>query len=166
MKKNKYNYMAECNINSLLVSGAGRTSIDGTYQKSGTEIKGGVTFSIYTKDGNPASLPAIKINFNIGPNLGSWSIQDTIPVFGTESIYSNNDSQPASNIPNCPNDLIYSTVNGPWGGSTYAPAPTITAVIPQPSQDTFGLPADAVALYTSRFGSVANFLRLRNQGQI
>jgi hypothetical protein len=34
------------------------------------------------------------------------------------------------------------------------------------SQNTFGLPADVVALITSRFGSVANFLRLRNQGYI
>ena len=35
-----------------------------------------------------------------------------------------------------------------------------------PSQNTFGLPADVVALITSRFGTVANFLRLRNQGQV
>jgi hypothetical protein len=34
------------------------------------------------------------------------------------------------------------------------------------AQNTFGLPADVVALITSRFGSVANFLRLRNQGYI
>ena len=33
-------------------------------------------------------------------------------------------------------------------------------------QNTFGLPADVVALITSRFGTVANYLRLRNQGQI
>ena len=33
-------------------------------------------------------------------------------------------------------------------------------------QNTFGLPADVVALITSRFGSVANFLRLRNQGYV
>ena len=31
---------------------------------------------------------------------------------------------------------------------------------------TFGLPADIVALIESRFGTVANYLRLRNQGQI
>jgi hypothetical protein len=35
-----------------------------------------------------------------------------------------------------------------------------------PDQPTFGLPADVVALITSRFGSVANFLRLKNQGYI
>ena len=32
--------------------------------------------------------------------------------------------------------------------------------------NTFGLPADVVALITSRFGSVENFLRLRNLGII
>jgi hypothetical protein len=43
---------------------------------------------------------------------------------------------------------------------------SITEYVPAPSQNTFGLPADVVALITSRFGSVANFLRLRNQGQV
>ena len=43
--------------------------------------------------------------------------------------------------------------------------PTVTEV-PVSSQNTFGLPADVVALITSRFGTVANYLRLRNQGQI
>jgi hypothetical protein len=33
-------------------------------------------------------------------------------------------------------------------------------------QPTFGLPASTVALITSRHGSVANFLRLRNQGYV
>jgi hypothetical protein len=36
----------------------------------------------------------------------------------------------------------------------------------EPSAPTFGLPADVVALIVSRHGSVANFLRLRNQGQV
>jgi hypothetical protein len=40
---------------------------------------------------------------------------------------------------------------------------TVTEI---PDQNTFGLAADVVALITSRHGSVANFLRLRNQGQI
>ena len=45
---------------------------------------------------------------------------------------------------------------------------TVLITPPAPSQNTFGfgLPADVVALITSRFGSVANFLRLRNQGQV
>jgi hypothetical protein len=38
---------------------------------------------------------------------------------------------------------------------------------PEPSTNpTFGLPADVVALIESRFGTVANFLRLRNLGQV
>ena len=32
--------------------------------------------------------------------------------------------------------------------------------------NTFGLPAEVVALIESRFGTVANYLRLRNQGQV
>ena len=36
----------------------------------------------------------------------------------------------------------------------------------EPSEPTFGLSADVVALIVSRHGSVRNFLRLRNQGQI
>lgn len=48
-----------------------------------------------------------------------------------------------------------------WGGT-----PILTPVASTPSQNTFGLPAESVALITSRFGSVANYLRLRNQGQI
>lgn len=35
-----------------------------------------------------------------------------------------------------------------------------------PEEPTFGLPAETVALIVSHFGSVANFLRLRNLGQI
>jgi hypothetical protein len=42
---------------------------------------------------------------------------------------------------------------------TVTPAPTSTS-------NTFGLPAESVALIEANFGTVANFLRLRNQGQI
>ena len=44
--------------------------------------------------------------------------------------------------------------------------PTGLVITEVPDQPTFGLPAETVALITSRFGTVANFLRLRNQGQI
>ena len=50
-----------------------------------------------------------------------------------------------------------------WGGQ---PNLTITEYAPTPQVSTFGLPADVAALIISRFGSVARFLRLRNQGQI
>lgn len=36
-------------------------------------------------------------------------------------------------------------------------------IVPKP---TFGLPPEVVALMEVRFGSVANFLRLRNLGQV
>ena len=48
----------------------------------------------------------------------------------------------------------------PW--EAVWPSPMVVTA----AQNTFGLPAATVALITSRFGSVANFLRLRNQGQI
>jgi uncharacterized protein YcnI len=37
---------------------------------------------------------------------------------------------------------------------------------PEPGSETFGLPAESVALIEANFGTVANFLRLRNQGQV
>jgi hypothetical protein len=42
---------------------------------------------------------------------------------------------------------------------TVTPTPTLTS-------NTFGLPAESVALIEANFGTVANFLRLRNQGQV
>lgn len=44
--------------------------------------------------------------------------------------------------------------------------PISVQLAPEEEENTFGLPADVVALIVSRHGSVANFLRLRNQGQI
>jgi len=37
---------------------------------------------------------------------------------------------------------------------------------PEEGSNTFGLPAESVALIEANYGSVANFLRLRNQGQV
>jgi hypothetical protein len=57
----------------------------------------------------------------------------------------------------------------PWLVTNWIPEAydiTNLSVTEVPSQNTFGLPADVVALITSRFGTVANFLRLRNQGQV
>jgi len=55
---------------------------------------------------------------------------------------------------------------GAFGEGFIAPIVSEYILTPSPSQPTFGLPADVVALITSRHGSVANYLRLRNQGQI
>jgi hypothetical protein len=78
--------------------------------------------------------------------------------------------------------VLYDTeeedVEFPWLAVTWtnaegdSPAPTVTLYVepepePEPeTENTFGLPAETVALITSRFGTVANFLRLRNQGQV
>jgi hypothetical protein len=59
----------------------------------------------------------------------------------------------------CPDTLTFNLQSGITGTLS------ITEYVPS-SQNAFGLPADVVALITSRFGSVANFLRLRNLGQI
>jgi len=59
-------------------------------------------------------------------------------------------------------EWVYSSVDYTLPLSAYENL-TVTEI---PDQNTFGLPADVVALITSRFGTVANFLRLRNQGQI
>jgi hypothetical protein len=53
-------------------------------------------------------------------------------------------------------NLTFNTQNITFGGSEPSGS----------SSNTFGLPADVVALIESRFGTVANFLRLRNQGQV
>ena len=58
--------------------------------------------------------------------------------------------------------LQYWAGGGAYGTTTFGNVNLIAAV----PQATFGLPPDVVALITSRFGSVANFLRLRNQGYV
>ena len=50
--------------------------------------------------------------------------------------------------------------------SSISPQGLVIISTAEASQNTFGLPADVVALITSRFGSVANFLRLKNQGYV
>ena len=67
--------------------------------------------------------------------------------------------------------LSYSNVDYPWLATNWIfdsidPLGLVMTEVPVFSQPTFGLPADAVALITAHFGSVANFLRLRNQGQV
>jgi hypothetical protein len=67
----------------------------------------------------------------------------------------------------CPDEAVWLVgSNGLATGTGAANAPTVVAGSGAPAQNTFGLPADVVALITSRFGTVANFLRLRNQGQV
>ena len=99
----------------------------------------------------PVSLDTIADPWNSGNNRLSFNIQinggSLIP--GTTLVY-------RIFYQETDNDVILSSnaATGNIGLSAVA------------SQNTFGLPADVVALITSRFGSVANFLRLRNQGYV
>jgi hypothetical protein len=56
----------------------------------------------------------------------------------------------------------------PTASPSPSPEPTASpSPSPEPGDDnTFGLPAETVALIEANFGSVENFLRLRNQGQV
>ncbi len=80
----------------------------------------------------------------------TWVLVKTFPRYQSEV------QDPAD----CPLGLTFNGVNGTAGSFT------LPGGAPAPSQPTFGLPAETVALITSRFGSVARFLRLRNQGQV
>jgi hypothetical protein len=144
MKKIKYSHMAECNINSLLVSGAGITAANGTYTKSVTEDVNG--YSRWTNEGGFSVIHG-------DPGNDYWFILDvSTPKY-----------RAVADSTDCPIGFVWELM--PFGSPT-PPAPTVTEGTPTPSQPTFGLAADVVALITSRFGTVANFLRLRNQGQV
>jgi hypothetical protein len=65
-------------------------------------------------------------------------------------------------MPEEPNNLQFEGDNLTFEGEVI----TFQSEPEPPAEPTFGLPPDVVALITSRFGSVARFLRLRNQGQI
>lgn len=159
--------MAECTAyTSIVVSGAGATSLNGTYIPFSTTTIGGVTFTSYTKDGED-SLPILQAESAFG-NFYVWAIRGG---FGFEdsqgklyygrptSITYYRTTSPL----NCPNEVaLWDAIN-----ITPEPLPTVTGVEGGGgSEPTFGLPADVVSLMVAAHGSVANFLRLRNQGQI
>ena len=127
---------------NVLVSGAGSSGVNGTYTYRGEE--NGKPY--YNLVGASSSIDSSSISWD---GLNNWVI------FNAES-----------NVPYEANE----NVEFPWLVATWLvndeePAPIVTEV-PVLSQPTFGLPTDVVALITSRFGTVANYLRLRNLGQI
>ena len=128
--------MAECQLTVLIVTGAVDSNVNGTYTKTAANE--------YTNsNGNRMTW---------GPGVGGvWQILPA-PGFGFLPLYNK-----TGLTDDCP---IGVTLDGIFGtiGSVLISAPS--------TQPTFGLPAESVALITSRFGTVANFLRLRNQGQV
>ena len=143
--------------NQVLVSGAGTTLVNGTYTQ-GTDIGGQPAY--YLDNNNDIAL---YIN-TAGPN-GGWIIRLRT---GAQTYYYTTNLSAMASVPLSPIGITLITGTNPFTGSSLAgiaPVPTVTEYVPS-SEPTFGLPADVVALITSRFGTVANFLRLRNQGQV
>ena len=91
----------------------------------------------------------IPFNFN---DIGSWTLEDG---FRAKTCYA-------------PNDVEFPWLTTTWIDDSFGLNVTglVMTEVPVSTEPTFGLPAETVALITSRFGTVARFLRLRNQGQI
>lgn len=143
--------MAECQYDSIVVtSDGGPAGIEGTYTKNGT-FNG---FSLFTKEGGWS----IRCSPSGPPGWNFWGLRK---IIDGDLIVSYTITGPAPSQPDCPPEGTYTQgalgVTGPI---------TLTYAALEPELPTFGLPAETVALITSRFGTVARFLRLRNLGQI
>lgn len=119
--------MATCNQTNVIVAGAGLASVNGAYVSAGTETVNGVLFTRFTKDGNMNSQPYIGVSNTYNPPgiAAAWVIVNDITFFGIQKIYETSITA-TSSLPDCPIGLIFSTVSGPWGGSTYLPVPTVS----------------------------------------
>ena len=108
---------------------------------------------LYAYDGNVNGKPSYNretffIRWTVN---GSWTIIDT----SEGGVSASSDS-----------GVAYPWLAVNWYDEGLDPTGLVMTEVPVSTEPTFGLPADVVALITSRFGTVANFLRLRNQGQI
>jgi len=158
------------------VSGAGSSEANGIYIPFSTVSVESQIHTLYTKDGLD-SYPRIQPK-NYFANLWRWLISTgptTHLYFGgwneNNSTFSASIEEGGQNV-NCPSSAFWFTGFSSLGDTAVGlePLPTVTGLLvlpePEPSSNTFGLPAETVALLTKNFGSVANFLRLRNQGQV
>jgi hypothetical protein len=116
--------MATCNQTTVIVAGAGLASVNGTYISAGTEVVGDITFTRYTKDGDANSVPVIRVEYNEGPGFYAWRVDQDIPEFGIQPIYG---GDYGLSVPDCPTAVTFAATDGPWGGSTYLPAPTVSS---------------------------------------
>jgi hypothetical protein len=154
--------MALCTLYSkLVVSGAGTAAANGEYFPFSVVNFNGITKTEWRKS-EAQLFPNISWAGTLSTGF-RWEMKTDTPLprawysDGPYNILTFDDL-------GCPRLGQWFTEEGFGGGTD--PAPTVTGISATPSQNTFGLAADVVALITSRFGSVANFLRLRNQGQI
>lgn len=129
-----------------------------TFSGSGTSGLNGLTFTA-DQYGGYASGSYYMFRPTSSPNA-YWRV-----ALGGTVLYVTNAFLIADDL--CPDQATWIVgSNGILTGTGAGLAPTVVEGTGAPSQPTFGLPADVVALITSRFGTVANFLRLRNQGQV
>lgn len=138
----------------LTVTGAGVTAVNGTYTKVPDES----SFQVWLHSSGNYAIVRLGV---AGPpgyiNIASYPTYAGGP--GT-SIYYGKTYIPGPTAPACPAGVPLTL-----GAAGSGDIPTI-AEAQVSTEPTFGLPADVIALITSRFGTVANFLRLRNQGQV
>jgi hypothetical protein len=150
--------MAECTAyTAIIVSGAGITNLNGTYIPYSTNIIQEETFTVFTKDGLNSD-PRI-ITESVFSDNYIWVIRERVGGPQYQSRLPGDSFYQTTEPLNCPNEVaIWVALDGS------ASLPIVTGVAK--GNFTFGLPAETVALVTSRFGTVANYLRLRNLGQI
>jgi hypothetical protein len=146
--------MPACTQHDILQVTGSNTVLDGLYYKY-ADLWDNTDRTAWTRIPGVAPVTVLDGNPSISYSSdGGWGI-----FFGYFPYYTS-----VANV-TCPVDLTLNIFffNNFSGAANTA---LITAYTPPLSEPTFGLPADVVALITSRHGSVANFLRLRNQGQI
>jgi hypothetical protein len=139
--------MAECQYDTIVItSNGGSAGVGGTYTKNGT-------FNSYSLFEN-ANGWQIKCSPAGPPGWANWQVLKESVGFYTLTNLGPDQSD-------CPPEGQSSDAGGGAAGNV-----TLAYGGGAPSGPTYALPADVVALITSRFGTVANFLRLRNQGQV
>ena len=138
--------MAECQYDTIVVtSNGGSAGVGGTYTKNGT-------FNNYSLFEN-ANGWLIICNPGGPPGWAFW--QANKAGIGYYSLSNLGPGQP-----DCPPE------GESLGGTGITGTITLAYGGAAPSEPTFGLPAGVVAQMVAAHGSVANFLRLRNLGQI
>ena len=126
--------MAECTHNSIIVSGAGLASVNGTYIKAGTNTVKGETFSVFTQDGNE-SVPKIYVRGINGNEDLTWAIFANTGGFGNQDVYLSPIYDEPIDTPSCPTGINWQSSGGPWG--SFSPFPTVAAVAAAPATVTF-----------------------------
>jgi hypothetical protein len=112
---------------------------------------------LYVYDGDINGRPSYRLNEYVSilfdNTAPAWLLEDMSPGKGGDGLYA-------------ASDVAYPWLVTNWGDNGVDPTGVVMTEVPVSSQPTYGLPAGVVDLLTARFGSVANFLRLKNQGQI